>query len=73
MKTRTRTNEGVIAELPRMAYTMRETASILGVHYLTVHRLIKRGLLKSSGALRTKLIPVTEIERFLNATMPGQD
>jgi len=56
--------------LPRLAYTMRETAAILGVNYQTVYRLLKRGLLKSSSALRTKLIPGTEIERFLNATLP---
>jgi DNA-directed RNA polymerase specialized sigma24 family protein len=48
---------------------MRETASILGVSYITVHRLIKRGLLKSSSALRHKLIPGFEIERFLKATL----
>jgi len=57
--------------LPRLAYSMRETAAILGVNYQTVYRLLKRGLLKSSSALRTKLIPKTEIERFLNATLKG--
>lgn len=51
--------------LPRLAYSMRETASLLGVNYQTVYRLNKRGLLRSSSALRTKLFPVTEIERFL--------
>lgn len=50
---------------PRMAYSMQETAQILGVGYTTVHRLIKRGLLKSSHALRIKIIARTEIERFL--------
>jgi len=55
--------------LPRLAYTMEETAKILGVSYITVHRLIKRGLLRSSTALRHKLIPATEIERFLKATI----
>lgn len=54
--------------LPRLAYTMQETAKILGVSYITVHRLIKRGLLRSSTALRHKLISLTEIERFLKAT-----
>ena len=54
--------------LPRLAYTMRETAGALGVNYQTVYRLHKRGLLKSSGALRTKLFPVSEIERFLKST-----
>ena len=55
--------------LPRLAYTMQETAAILGVSYITVHRLIRRGLIKSSAALRTKLIPATEIERFLKSTL----
>ncbi|HOP98631.1 MAG TPA: helix-turn-helix domain-containing protein [Verrucomicrobiota bacterium] len=54
--------------IPRLAYTMRETAAILGVNYQTVYRLHKRGLLRSSGGLRTKLFPVGEIERFLKAT-----
>jgi len=48
---------------------MRETAEILGVSYITVHRLIKRGLLKNSQALRNKIIPATEIERFLKETL----
>ena len=51
--------------LPKLAYSMQETADVLGISYFTVHRLIKRGLLKSSTAIRHKLIPVTEIERFL--------
>lgn len=50
---------------------MRETADVLGVNYFTVHRLLKRGLLRSSSALRTKLIPVSEIQRFLNVTLGG--
>jgi excisionase family DNA binding protein len=54
--------------LPRLAYSMQEVASILGVSYITVHRLIARGLLKSSSALRHKLIPLSEVERFLKAT-----
>jgi excisionase family DNA binding protein len=55
--------------LPRLAYTMEETADILGVSYITVHRLLKRGLLRSSTALRHKLIPYSEIQRFLRDTM----
>jgi excisionase family DNA binding protein len=57
------------ASLPRLAYTMAETAKILGVSYITVHRLLKRGHLKSSKALRHKLIPASEIQRFLRETM----
>jgi Helix-turn-helix domain len=55
--------------LPRLAYTMQETADILGVSYISVHRLLKRRLLKSSTALRHKLIPASEIERFLKSTL----
>ena len=55
--------------LPKLAYSMGEAAQVLGVSYITVHRLLKRGLLKSSTALRHKLIPHVEIERFLKATL----
>jgi DNA-directed RNA polymerase specialized sigma24 family protein len=47
---------------------MRETAAVLGVSYATVWRLIQRGLLKSSTALRRKMIARVEIERFLEGT-----
>ncbi|MGZ5529248.1 MAG: helix-turn-helix domain-containing protein [Limisphaerales bacterium] len=47
---------------------MRETAEVLGVSYITVHRLLQRGLLRSSGAVRHKIIARTEIERFLKET-----
>ena len=55
--------------LPKLAYSMKETAEVLGVNYFTVQRLVKRGLLRSSTALRHKLIPVSEIERFLRTTL----
>jgi predicted site-specific integrase-resolvase len=57
------------AALPKLAYSMKETAEILGVSYITIHRLIKRGLLKSSTALRTKIISRNEIERFLRTNL----
>jgi len=62
-------NSDNASQLPRLAYTMEETAKILGVSYITVHRLIKRGLLRSSSALRHKVIPFTEIQRFLKSTL----
>jgi hypothetical protein len=61
-------NKKATEGLPRLAYTMHETAAILGVSYITIHRLLKRGLLRSSTALRHKLIPAVEIERFLKTT-----
>ncbi len=57
------------SETKRLAYSMRETAEILGISYITVHRLIKRGLLRNSKALRHKIISAAEIERFLNETV----
>ena len=62
-------SENASQALPRLAYTMQETADILGISYISVHRLLKRGLLKSSTALRHKLIPASEIERFLESTL----
>lgn len=53
----------------RLAYSMAEASQVLGVSYLTVHRLLKRGLIRSSSATRKKLIPRTELERFLKATL----
>ncbi|MDB6112654.1 MAG: hypothetical protein JWR69_4404 [Pedosphaera sp.] len=63
------TSENRDQPLPRLAYTMQETAKILGVSYITIHRLLKRGLLRSSTALRHKLIPTSEIERFLKTSL----
>ena len=63
--TATHNTTPTTAPLPRLAYTMRETAAILGVSYITVHRLLKRGKLRASDAVRNKVIPRTEIERFL--------
>jgi hypothetical protein len=53
----------------RLAYTMKETAALLGVSYITVHRLVQRRLLKSSLAVRCKIIPLVEIQRFLRETL----
>jgi excisionase family DNA binding protein len=62
-------NFPVNSENKRLAFTVRETADILGVSYKTVHRLIKRGLLRNSKALRHKIIPAAEIKRFLEETL----
>ena len=58
-----------IEKMPRrLAYTTKETAKLLGTSPKTVYRLIERGLLKSSSALRHNRISRTEIERFLKDT-----
>ena len=51
---------------PKLAFSMREAALAIGVSSITMHRLVKRGLIKSSDALRTKIISRQELERFLN-------
>ena len=58
-----------VSSLPRLAYNIREVAEILGVSPATIRRWIKTGLLKCSWASRHKLIPHSEIERFLKDTL----
>ena len=54
---------------PRLAYTIEETAHVLGgVCQKTVRRLIARKLLRPSRGLRCPLIPIWEIVRYLVAT-----
>ncbi len=53
----------------RLAFSVQETAQILGVSDKTVRRLVTRGLLRSSKALRHLLIPRSEIDRFLKDTL----
>ena len=65
----TATHNATTTPLPRLAYTMRETAAILGVSYITVHRLLQRGKIRASDAVRNKVIPLTEIERFLKESI----
>jgi len=48
------------------ALKVKDAAEYLGsVHRQTLPRLIKRGLLKPNRALRYVLIPVSELDRFL--------
>jgi excisionase family DNA binding protein len=55
-------------KMPRLAFSVKETAELLGISQKTVYRLICRGLLNTSLTLRTKLIARSEIERFLRDT-----
>lgn len=52
----------------RLAYSVQETAQMLGVCDKSVRRLIIRGLIRPSRALRHIRIPKDEIERFLRDT-----
>jgi hypothetical protein len=51
--------------LPRLGFSVNQTAQIMGVSPITVRRLLARGLLKSNSALRTKIIPLSSINQFL--------
>lgn len=51
-----------------LALTVEEAAMALNVSTKTIRRLLLRGILTSSKALRKKLIPRQQIEGFLKAT-----
>ncbi len=55
-----------IPAIPRGALKQREAREYLGgISIPTLHRLIKRGLLRPNRAMRHLLFPVAELERFL--------
>ena len=50
----------------RLAYSIQESADLLGVNYFSVYRLIQRGKLKACRALRGKLlVPRSELLKLL--------
>ena len=61
-------NERQKREVDRLALTRGEAAVALGISIPTLDRLVQRGLLRPSRALRRPLFPVPEIERFLRET-----
>jgi excisionase family DNA binding protein len=51
----------------RLAYSIQESADMLGIHYYTAYRLIQRGKLKACRVLRGKfLVPRSELAKLLN-------
>jgi len=55
-----------LAQPERLAYSIEESAQLLGVHYFSVYRLIQRGKLRACRVLRGKLlIPRTELLKLL--------
>lgn len=51
-----------------LVYTVEEAAAVLRISTKSVRRLLDRGLLTGSKALRKILIPRKQIEDFLKAT-----
>ena len=62
-------NEKTKLEVTRLALSRDEAAAALGVSVPSLDRLVQRGLLRPSRALRRPLFPVPEIERFLRETI----
>jgi excisionase family DNA binding protein len=60
--------KGIVNATDRLAYSVDETAVMLGLSSKSVRRLLGRGLLKGSRALRVIRISRSEIERFLKDT-----
>jgi hypothetical protein len=52
----------------RLGYGRREAAELLGISAVSVDRLVQRGLLKPSRALRRPLFSEEELLRFLKDT-----
>ncbi len=67
METLTPPSQRSATESERLAYSIKESADLLGVDYFSVYRLFQRGKLRSCRALRGKLlVPRTELLRLLN-------
>ena len=52
----------------RLSYTKAEAAILLGISKPTLDRLVRRGLIKPSRALRRPLFSRQQLERFLEDT-----
>jgi len=55
----------------KVFFTVAEVASQFGISQKSVYRLLERGLLKSSPALRRKMIPRASVETFIAASLQG--
>lgn len=56
---------------PKLAYSVGELAQELGLSRITIYRLEKRGLLKSTGATRRKIFSHAAVKEFLSKTEVG--
>jgi DNA-binding transcriptional MerR regulator len=54
--------------IKRLGYGRKEAAELLGISPISVDRLVARGLLKPSRALRRPLFTEAELLRFLEDT-----
>ena len=61
-------DQRIFFEATKLALTRVEAADALDVSPATLDRLVRRGLLHPSRALRRPLFSIAEIERFLRET-----
>jgi excisionase family DNA binding protein len=56
----------VLPDSERLAYSVEESAQLLGDHYFSVYRMIQRGKLRACRVLRGKLlVPRSELLKLL--------
>jgi excisionase family DNA binding protein len=61
-------DSGTNDRFKRLSYTKAEAAALLGISKPTLDRLVRRGLIKPSRALRRPLFSRRQLERFLEDT-----
>ena len=61
-------DQRILFEAPKLALTRVEAADALNVSPATLDRLVKRGLIRPSRALKRPLFAISELERFLSET-----
>jgi hypothetical protein len=54
-----------------LMYPVSKVADMFSISTKSVHRLLSRGLLQSSSALRHKMVTRTSIEKFMSNTSNG--
>ena len=52
-------------------YSVSEVAVKFGISQKSVYRLLDRGILRASPAMRKKLIPRASVENFVSASLEG--
>ena len=58
-----------IATSPRIFLSVAEVAMLFGTRKITVYRLLDRGLLKASNALRHRMILSASVDEFIATTV----
>jgi hypothetical protein len=55
-----------------LAFTREHAAAMLDISKVSLDRLVKRGIIHPSRALRRPLFPLAELKRFLDETKIGE-